>query len=92
MLPGIYHGAVGTVVRICFVSGTVFGKYRRISCSGDGSLAVQVARGRPLPAVVYVQMDDKKLDTALFPDAIVPFTPQQRHITSTHGGKNIISR
>lgn len=53
---------------------------------------MQVARGRPLPAVVYVQMDDKKLDTTLFPDAIVPFTPQKRHITSTHGGKNIISR
>ena len=53
---------------------------------------MQVANGRPLPAVVYVKMDNDKLDSALFPDGIVPFTPQQKHVTNTHGGKNTITR
>ena len=80
-------------MQIAFVEGTISGIHKCIpSTSVDGSLARQVSNGRPLPSVVYVKMDNEKIDTTLFPDRIVAFTPQERHVTKTHGGKNIVTR
>lgn len=93
MHVGIYHGATGTVIKIAFVEGTPSNKYKRIpSTITEGSMAKQVMRGRPLPGVIYVQMDNDKINTDLIHDRIVPFTVQARHLVTTLGGKRTVTR
>ena len=43
----------------------------------DGSMAALQVRGRPLP-VVYVLMDNEKIDHNLIKDRIVTFVPEER--------------
>ena len=90
---GIYHGATGTMVKIAFVEGTESGKFKRLpTANEDGSLAKQAGNKRPLPAVVYVKMDNEKIDTDLIPERIVPFTIHEMHLTSSHSGKVVVTR
>ena len=81
------------MIKIAFVEGTMSKKYKRIpSTQTEGSMAKQVMKGRPLPAVIYVRMDNDKIDTDLIQDRIVPFTVQERHLLSAEGGKRIVTR
>jgi len=69
---GLYHGATGTVTEIKFEDRVVVpNKFRLLpQSSTDGSMARQTFSGRPLP-IVYVKMDNTKIDEELFPNRIV---------------------
>jgi hypothetical protein len=69
---GLYHGATGTVVDIKFEDRVVVpDRYRLLpQSSTDGSMARQTFSGRPLP-IVYVKMDNAKIDEELFPKRVV---------------------
>ena len=87
---GIYHGATGTVAKIAFTAGIEVGRHKLMpNSSKDGGMARLAYNGRPLP-VVYVRMDNPKLDAEIIKDGIVAFVPQQRVVTKQ--GNNSVYR
>jgi hypothetical protein len=87
---GLYNGATGVVTDMKFLDTAIpevneF-KFKLLpTAKSDGSMARQVHKGRPIP-VVYVQLDNDKVDTTLFPNRIVPITTHQYTLI---GGKGL---
>ena len=85
---GLYNGATGVVTAMKFedgIQGLNEANFKLLpTAKSDGSMARQTYYCRPLP-VVYVQLDNDKVDTTLFPNRIVPIT---KHQYTLIGGKD----
>ena len=86
--PGLYNGATGVVTAMKFeegLQGFSGANFKLLpTAKSDGSMARQTKYGRPLP-VVYVQLDNDKVDTTLFPNRIVPITAHQYTLIGSKG-------
>jgi hypothetical protein len=90
-LPGLYNGATGIITDMKFTRDALVYinekqvKYKLLpTAKSDGSMARQTFHHRPLP-IVYVQMDNEKIDTTLFPNRIVPIGLHQYTIIAKRG-------
>jgi hypothetical protein len=92
LVIGLYHGATGTVTDIKFEErvASMPDRFRLLpQSSSDGSMARQTYSGRPLP-IVYVKMDNAKIDEELFPQRIVAIAQQKLPIF--HRGEDPVYR